>query len=72
MFENPLKVWRGKQKLSQQELAIELGVKAMTVSRWERGGHMPRKKYWPKIEETTGIVPSQLIGFVQAEEVTSS
>ena len=62
---NPLKQWRDEKKLTQPEAAKLIEVDAMTFSRWERGENFPRKKNWPKIEEVTGIIPSQLIGFVR-------
>ncbi len=71
MTENPLKAWRDAKELSQGQLGDLLGVKAMTISRWERGDHLPRKKHWSKIEEATGIAASELVGFMKgpAEEV---
>jgi transcriptional regulator with XRE-family HTH domain len=68
MTTNPIKAWRNVRKLSQEELADLIGVKAMTVSRWERGDHLPRKKHWPKIEEATGIAPSDFISHVKHGE----
>jgi transcriptional regulator with XRE-family HTH domain len=56
---NPLKQWRGER--TQEEACELLGVDAMTLSRWERGVHLPRKKHWPKIEEVTGITASRLV-----------
>lgn len=67
MKTNPLKTWRDSRQLSQGELAAMIGVKAMTVSRWERGDHFPNKKHWQSIEDTTGIAPSQLIAHMQAD-----
>lgn len=64
MSENPIKAWRERDrdhKVSQEALAKLIGVKPMTVSRWERGSHLPNKRHWPKIEEATGIAPSQLV-----------
>lgn len=63
---NPLKAWRDERKLSQVELGKLLGVDGMTISRWERGDHLPRKKHWQKIEEATGIAPSELIGHMNS------
>lgn len=65
---NPLKEWRDERKLTQVELGRLLGVDGMTVSRWERGDHLPRKKHWPKIEEATGIAPSVLVGHIKSSE----
>ena len=65
---HPLKSWRAGRKLSQPKAGEELGVDAMTVSRWERGEHLPHKKHWPIIEEKTGIAPSELIGHVKTAD----
>lgn len=65
---NPLKAWRDERKLTQPAAAELVEVDAMTFSRWERGENFPRKNKWPKIEEVTGITPSQMIGHVKAGE----
>lgn len=67
---NPLKTWRETNKLTQVQLGDILGVDGITVSRWERGDHMPRKALWPKIEEATGIAPSDYIGHVKRAEAS--
>jgi transcriptional regulator with XRE-family HTH domain len=64
---NPLKTWRGDR--TQEEACELLGVDAMTLSRWERGVHLPRKKHWNKIEEVTGITPARLAESVKLDEV---
>lgn len=66
MNSNPLKAWRSDHKLSQKQLAKLLGVKTMTLSRWERGDNFPRKKHWPTIEDATGIAASELVGHVKS------
>lgn len=67
MDKHPLKAWRDDRQLSQEAAAELLRVKPMTVSRWERGSHLPNKKHWPKIEEATGIAASRLVEFVKTE-----
>lgn len=37
MTKDELKEWRGKRKISQQQLADLLGVAKVTVARWELG-----------------------------------
>lgn len=64
---HPLKSWRSANKLSQPEAGTRLGVDAMTVSRWERGEHLPRKDQWANIESVTGLSPADLVGFVKQE-----
>lgn len=68
MEKHPLKAWRDGQGLSQEAAAEKFCVKPMTVSRWERGNHLPNKKHWTKIEETTGIAPSVLVEHVKTSE----
>ena len=63
---NPLKQWRGER--TQEEACELLGVDAMTLSRWERGVHLPRKKHWSKIEEVTGIAPARLVEGMKLSE----
>lgn len=72
MNKNPLKTWRADHKLSQKQLAKLLEVKAMTLSRWERGDNFPRKKHWMTIEEVTGIAPSDLVGHVRHADAESA
>lgn len=65
---NPLRQWRADRNLSQSELGDLIGVDGMTVSRWERGGHLPRKKHRQKIQEVTGIAPSELFNSLSEAE----
>jgi transcriptional regulator with XRE-family HTH domain len=62
---NPLKQWRTEKNLSQSQAAELVGVDVMTLSRWERGAHLPHKSQWQKIEEKTGIKPADLIGHLR-------
>lgn len=68
MEKHPLKAWRDDHGLSQEAAAEKLHVKPMTITRWERGSHLPNKKHWPKIEEATGIAPSVLVDHVKIAE----
>lgn len=68
MTTHPLKAWRDEQGLSQEAAASQLEVLPMTLSRWERGRHMPNKKNWPKIEEVSGVAPAALIEHVKRED----
>lgn len=67
MSKNPLKAWRDDRELPQEALAKLIGVKPMTVSRWERGSHLPNKKHWQQIEKVTGVSASELIPHVKRE-----
>lgn len=65
---HPLKSWRLGQKLSQPQAGERLGVDAMTISRWERGEHLPRKTQWTNIETVTGIPASEIISHIKQGE----
>lgn len=59
----PLKVladWRGTAGKTQAELAHDLEVAPMTVSRWETGDRKIGVKTLPKVSEHTGIPKSEL------------
>lgn len=48
-------------KLSQDAFGALLGVDGMTVYRWESGVSLPRRKFWPKLEELTGKPIAEVI-----------
>lgn len=52
---------RKELNLTQEELGALLGVEGMTVSRWERGESLPRRKVWPRLEEVTGLPIAEII-----------
>ncbi|WP_410052704.1 helix-turn-helix transcriptional regulator [Bradyrhizobium sp. SZCCHNRI1073] len=60
MAEHPLKKYRSERGITQAELAGELGVWSVTVSRWERGDRTPRPKDAKRISEHTGISVGEL------------
>ena len=68
MDEHPFKKWRDAAGLTQVQAAKRMEVHSLTLSRWERGSHLPRKSHWPKIKEVTGITPSTLAPFVKQED----
>ena len=49
-FAEKVKLVRTKLKLSQEDLARELGVSFATINRWENGKTMPTKKHLCIIE----------------------
>jgi transcriptional regulator with XRE-family HTH domain len=59
---HPLKAYREAQKppLSQQGLAILLGVTRETISRWETGDRHIDLERLPAVSEKTGIAPAVL------------
>lgn len=70
MATHPLRKFRDDNKLSQDDLARLLGVKSISVSRWERGVRSPRRRLWPTIREKTGIQAAELAEFEIAREAT--
>jgi ribosome-binding protein aMBF1 (putative translation factor) len=53
--QDSIKESRLARQLSQEQLGQALGVNALTVSRWEQGAFLPRRKHWPKIKEVLGV-----------------
>lgn len=45
---------------TQVSLADAVGVEGMTVSRWERGESLPRRRFWPKLAEELKIPLSEV------------
>lgn len=62
-LKHPLAAFRESKGMSQEDLANILRVRAMTVSRWERGTAMPWPSQWEKIKLQTGVTPEQLAAF---------
>lgn len=48
--------------LTQKELGAELGVDALTISRWERGIVEPRPRHLRRLAELTGLPVSWFFG----------
>lgn len=65
MPEHPIAIYREKEGLTQSAFGNLVGVTDMTVSRWERGEILPRRKYWPKLVELTG---RPIAAFIEAAE----
>jgi transcriptional regulator with XRE-family HTH domain len=64
--QHPLKAYRAGRGITQAELAGELEVWPLTVSRWERGERTPRPKDAKRISNHTGIpVGDLIVGEVQ-------
>lgn len=49
-----IKKARGEAKLTQRQLALSLGVDAMTISRWERDEYQPSIRSLSEIATLTG------------------
>jgi transcriptional regulator with XRE-family HTH domain len=62
---HPLKRYRERRQLSQDELAKLLGVTKATISRWESGLRAPRRRDIPQLAAKTGLTPSELLGFTK-------
>jgi transcriptional regulator with XRE-family HTH domain len=56
-----LRTARRSAGLTQKQLAEELGVEAITVSRWERGATSPSLPRLRRIAELTGTTVSDLV-----------
>jgi transcriptional regulator with XRE-family HTH domain len=56
-MDHPLKTYRALRQISQVELARQLGVTSVTLSRWESGKRQPSTKAVTRIMAHTGIAP---------------
>lgn len=54
---NRIRELRKAQNLSQQELAVKLGVDRSTIAKWETGAHSPRMN---KMRKLTKILDCSL------------
>ena len=45
---------------TQEDLANAVGVKRLTVLRWEHGTRFPERKMWPRIRAVTGLGVEEL------------
>jgi DNA-binding XRE family transcriptional regulator len=57
---HPLKEWRSREGLNQETAAQQLGLKAPTLCRLEKGNRQPSPKLAKKLSEQTGIPVSKL------------
>jgi len=57
---HPLKEWRSRKGLNQEAAAQQLGLKAPTLCRFEKGNRRPSPRLAKKISEKTGIPKSEL------------
>jgi transcriptional regulator with XRE-family HTH domain len=53
---------RKLHKLSQQEIAMFLGIKQSTYSDWESEKTFPSSRFIPKISEIFQVTPNDLFG----------
>ena len=56
-----IKAKRGEKKITQEELAKELGVNNKTVSRWETGKYMPDLSLFPMLSKVLGVSVNDLM-----------
>lgn len=56
-----IKAKRSEKKMTQEDLASELGVNNKTVSRWETGKYMPDLSMFPVISKVLGVSVNDLM-----------
>ena len=65
---NRIKELRQKKKITQEELARILGVKKLTVSRWERGESQIKQDRTCKLAEYFNVSVGYLLGYTDKEQ----
>lgn len=61
-FSDNLKLFRKDNKLSQQELAVRVGVTQQCVSEWENGKIEPTLSFLWKLADIFGTSIDELVG----------
>lgn len=67
-----LQAARERAKLSQHALSEKLGVRAMAVSRWERGCSVPHARHLPEIAKAIDLPYERLVLDVAASVAAAS
>ena len=62
MLNKKLKFFRTSYKMTQETLALKLGVTRQTVSKWEKGISVPDADVLVKIADIFGVSVSELLG----------
>ena len=62
--------FRKKNDLTQDDLAIRLGVTYQSISRWENGATYPDLELLPAISEALSVTVDELLGMPQREKET--
>lgn len=66
---HPIRAYRDRNRLTQDQLAERLGVTAATVSRWEQRLREPRGTDLQKLCSETGIPVAEILGTVEGQSV---
>lgn len=64
---HPLRQYRETHGLTEDALAVELGVAGLTIKRWEAGEVLPQGRWRGKIKDHTGVPFSAFVAFVEAK-----
>jgi transcriptional regulator with XRE-family HTH domain len=63
---HPIRDYRDRNNLTQDELALRLGVTAATISRWEQRLREPRGADLQKLCSETGIPVAEILGTIES------
>lgn len=63
--------YRKERDLTQEDLAMELGISFQAISKWERGNSLPDITLVPDISKILGISIDRLFGYKNQENITS-
>lgn len=59
-----IRVERARKRMSQNELAKQMGVAETTIRRWEKGGNVPSGKLYP-LAKILGVSIEELVTYDQ-------
>lgn len=65
-----IREWRDANHLTQEQLALKLGVSQRTLSRWETNEHLPQPKVWKALRELGIALPEKRGQLRAPDEVT--
>lgn len=63
---------RKSKKLTQEQLARELGVRRSTVAMWENGSSQPRTALLPKLADILGCTVDELLRGGEADDTRTA
>jgi transcriptional regulator with XRE-family HTH domain len=68
--QSPIRAFRERNRLKQDDLAKSVGVTVATISRWEQRLRTPRGDDLQRLCTVTGIPAAEILGMVDAPAIS--